>query len=268
MTPGPDVSPSHTGCNTTEVYKGAEVIASGLYFKARTVTVRGGLLFLVGTGFDGVDVARTFFEDPTIDGRSNKNLTIRPPLVWGATRTLNIFGGTLEVATLGNDFLTSFLYYRGGVISGRFNLRVIRYMKANTTAPKLLRGGLRLVNNRRFDLVSSDLELAEGAGITNIGNISITGQRRMQIFYNLSREGWYPGRQWAEGWYVNPLCGDRCLSTPYLENTVNPPRGSWIRVFPNTTVAIRVYFMQVGSHQSHRSQYHQYHVREASVPSP
>jgi hypothetical protein len=106
-----------TGClaavNFTEV-RGGMALTSSKYFNAQTVSLRnGGQLFLTGTGFSGIDVARTLYTtDKTANGRDTPSLLQNPPLVYATTKALRIYNGTLAVASLLTDFNSQYLLWQ------------------------------------------------------------------------------------------------------------------------------------------------------------
>jgi len=220
------------------------VLVSSRIFQAKTVSLYGGRLFIAGTGYDGVDVERTFYEDATRYGRKNALLGYAPPMVTATVTRLNARNGTLTVASMSNDFYVKDLYWTGGTLIGRVNLRVQRFGRINGTTTKRLRNGFQLWNYaKRLDWVDCDVILSEGSAVRNEGTMWITGRKPMKVTYDAQQTDWYPGRSWDEGWYPNAVCGDACTATPVFENTASGE----IRMLANTTYYVNVTFLQRGT---------------------
>ena len=220
------------------------MLVSSRVFQAKTVSLYSGRLFIAGTGYDGVDIERTFYDDGRRYGRKNALLLSATPVVTATLTRLNALNGTLAVASMTNDFYVKDLYWTGGIFSGRVKMRVQRYGKINGTTTKRLRNGFQLWNMaKRLDWANCGVVLSEGSSINNAGTLWITGRGPMRVTYDPQRADWYPGRSWDESWYTNPVCGDRCTSAPSFENTA----AGVIRMLANTTYLVNVTFLQRGT---------------------
>lgn len=209
------------------------------------MSVYGGRLFLVGTGYDGMDLARlSYDEDETRYARRNALLAYNPPPLYGTIRRLNVYGGTFAVTSMFNDLPVSRLYWTGGALSGRVKLRVQQYGKINGTTCKRLQNGFQLWNmatNLNWD--NCGVTLSEGSSFSNAGTLWITGNQAMFITHDPQHVGWYPGRQYDDqGWYTNFLCGDRCTATPFLENIAH----GTIKMTANATYRVGIPLFQYG----------------------
>lgn len=207
---------------------GGAVVSMNKNFTADTLVVNGGIALLAGEGLEGYRVARALYAPPSADYRAE----LVAPHVDATVRVLNVTSGALRVGASSHESLVEVrtLGWSGGNVSGVATLRVRRLMLFDGAATKYAQSGVRLLcpgaNAEDPDggLVrwsAGDVSFSEGAALFNHGLMEIDAVDAS--FGVLSGDGppydtWLPGRDWDEGWYVNPLCGVHCDRPPWLYN--------------------------------------------------
>eukprot|EP00937_MAST-01D_sp_MAST-1D-sp2_P001014 g1014.t1 len=198
------------------VIGGSAVVSATSPRFAGDVEVHGGVLALVGQGFEGIDAAHLLHAPADYRGRDSSAL-LAPPVVFAeAASNVVVAGGELQVLGAASSFRVSGVGgvdFRGGTLSGPCTMTADSRLSLSTAGAKNLKNGFELISPKHAHWTEGDLIGSEGALLVNEGLFT------MAPGGNFLRGTDTPARSWHNGWYPNPVCVGRfCSQPPVMSN--------------------------------------------------
>lgn len=188
---------------------------------APAVRVKGGVLTLGGTSFEGMDNAMLLYEDAQRYRRDSLTHRAMNAEIAGL---VHVSGGEVRIAT--NDFASGVaaqkLIWDGGHLSGWASVTISDELVVNGTASRSIGAAMRLICEDACAWLwdgSGKVSMSEGSAWINRGAMVIQTQGA-EAGYDASWDGWAEPQQWSGTvWFTNPLCGQHCRRSPYFLNS-------------------------------------------------
>jgi hypothetical protein len=200
-----------------------------------------GKVILTGTGWEGWDSAVLIFYPSTTKGRGDKELNNAPSFIMTAdTFSIQDIGQILTAGPHSNLTIGTG-YWNGGIIGGRSTMYITNSLIAAGIGKSLrYTCTLFITPNASFVWSSGNISMSNGANVILEGvfNLNVVSNAQYFGFAELmSLPSYYPYQNLLDvepnfskveyfddsvaqylrtGTYKNPLCGDKCSTTPII----------------------------------------------------